>query len=1339
MGSCKMKSLRFFFFVWGVFAVSLQSYSDNTFHYYFRTLGVDKENSIRPVNSILQDRQGFIWFGSMMNGLGRYDGVSFKYYNQESGNFQNNYVTTLYEDYKGVIWIGTDAGVYTYSPYTESIRRFETKSDLGTSIKNTVTMITGNEKGEVWISVDGQGLFRYDSNTEALKSYFSKDSKQTIPHNITCFLFAPNAIFWVALYTDNLYYVKDDFKTLIPFVSKEGLQPFKDETISKILPGPNNRLYVGTSKGGLKEINWKDRSVRNLLTVDEEGKSIYVRDIIFYSDNELWVGTESGIFIYDLVAGKVTHLKSRDGDPYALSDNAIYALYKDREGGMWIGSYFGGVDYYPKQYTYFEKVYPGMDVCDIGKRVREFCESNDGTVWIGTEDAGLFNYNPANGAIVPFRHPSIYHNIHGLCRDGNYLWVGTFSKGLNRIDLTTKQVKNYSKGTAPNTLSSNDVFTITRSSEGGLWLGTTYGLLHYNEATDDFTRIPELSGVFVSDAMEDSRGNLWLVTNVNGVYKRDAKTRKWEHFEHREGDPYSLPFNKVLSVFEDSKGQMWFTMQNGGFCRFDGATGHFISYDSRKELPSNTVCQIVEDNKGHFWLTTNRGLVDFDPATGKMEHFTQADGLLSNQFNYQSSYKDHAGKIYLGTIKGFMIFNPATFVKNTFIPQIVITDFRLFGEKVQIGAKGSPLQESITQTKELVLNADQNSFSFRVAALSYRAPQKNKLIYKLEGFDTDWHVLEQSPVITYSNLPYGTYKFLVKGSNSNGVWNKEAKELVIRIRPPFYLSWWAYCLYVLLAGFSVWGTILYFKRRAAEKSRRQMEKFEQEKERELYTAKIDFFTNVTHEIRTPLTLIKAPLENLLYGNKVNPEVEEDLRIMDRNTNRLLDLTNQLLDFRKTEKEGFRLIFVKCDITATLQSIYIRFIPFARQRKVELSLNVPEETITAAIDKEAFTKIISNLLTNAIKHAGSYIRLSLELMEGNSAFRISVTNDGVVIPLEMREEIFKPFVQYKSHSQETVSGTGIGLALSRSLAELHKGLLNMDHSPDCNNFQLTLPLTQDEMVILKSDESEVPSDFPTSELPVQMVSEKDLPVILLVEDNAEMSAYIARQLSSSYRVYTASDGIQALEMLENQFVNLIISDIMMPRMDGIELCCKLKSELNYSHIPLILLTAKTALQSKIEGLNSGADAYIEKPFSIEYLKASISSLLINREKIRAAFLNSPFTTSGSVAMTKADEKFLQSLNEIVTQHMQDPDFCLDDMATFMSMSRSSLNRKIKGILDLTPNDYIRLERLKRAAVLLKEGDCRINEVCYQVGFNTPSYFTKCFQKQFGMLPKDFAAK
>lgn len=1303
-------------------------------HYYFKNLSIRNGLSQNTVNAILQDRKGFMWLGTK-DGLNRYDGLSFRKFKHDAANprsIGNSFITSLYEDFNGNIWVGTDAGVYIYYPEKEAFEEFDCQSLEKTRIERSVSMIAGDKQGRVWIAVEAQGMFCYDTRQKLLRNYPLSE----ISSNIKCFTFDSGGTLWLGFYGDGLYYSKDNLATVHPYGSPEdGKREFEGGVITKIVQGNYNCLYIGSVKEGVSELNLTSGQVRNLLAIDESGESIFCRDLLPYSDNELWIGTESGIYIYNLRTAQFIHLRASLYDSYSLSDNAIYALYKDREEGLWIGSYFGGVDYYPRQYTYFAKYYPKNIANSLhGKRVREFCRADDGTLWIGTEDGGLNHFNPKTKEFHFFEPSAGFTNIHGLCMDGSHLWVGTFSKGLRVIDTRTGVVlRTYTEGHTPHSLNDNSIFSICRTSAGEIYLGTLFGLLRYNRTQDSFDCIPELNGKFVYDIKEDSYGNLWLATYANGAYCYDVSARRWKNYVFDAEDERSLPYDKVLSVFEDSYRQIWLTTQGGGFCLFHPDTETFTRYGLKDGLPNDVVYQIVEDDDRFLWLTTNNGLVRFDPKTMEMKVFSTANGLPTNQFNYRSGFKDEAGNIYLGSINGFVAFDPRTFAENRQVPAVAITDFLLFNKEVSVGETDSPLKSSITFSDKVVLTADQNSFSFRIAALSYQAPRMNKLMYKLEGFDEGWLTIGESPLVTYSNLGYGDYVFKVKASNSDGVWNEQETSLHLSILPPFYLSGWAYCFYVLFFMGCLVCAIFYFKRRNYRKQHRQMEMLEQEKEREVYHAKIDFFTNVAHEIRTPLTLIKGPLENIILKKEVDSETKEDLYIMKQNTERLLNLTNQLLDFRKTETRGFRLNFTECDVVAVLRETYFRFTSLAKQKGLDFILELPQECFMADVNQEALTKIISNLLNNGVKYASTYLRISLETDE--KVFHIRTFNDGEMIPDTMKEEIFKPFVRLDKEDEVT-TGTGIGLALSRSLAELHQGSLMMEKGEEVNCFCLTLPVNQDSTITLSAENvSQVEENSCGWEQEETDTKEKK-PMILVVEDNPDMLAFIRKQLTTEYSVLTAMNGIEALAVLDNHYVNLVVSDVMMPQMDGFELCKTIKSDLSYSHIPVVLLTAKTNIQSKIEGLELGADAYIEKPFSVEYLLANISSLIHNREKLRQTFAKSPFVAANTMALTKADEEFIWKLNDIIQANLHNPEFSMEDMADALKMSRSSFYRKIKGVLDLSPNEYLRLERLKQAAQLLKEGKSRVNEICYTVGFNSPSYFSKCFLKQFGGLPKDF---
>lgn len=1311
-------------------------------HYYFKNLSVQNGLSQNTVNAILQDKQGFMWFGTK-DGLNRYDGLTFRKFKHDGRNARsigNNFITALYEDEQGNIWIGTDVGLYIYYPEKDSFEHFLEQSMENTKIEHTVTAISGDNQGCVWVAVESQGLFCYDVKKKQLQNHTLKNFP-FLTTNVQTFVFDNSGTLWIGCYGDGLFYSKDRLKTLHPYSSPvDNKETYANDVVTTIVKGAYNCLYIGSLKGGVRELNLTSSKLHDLLLVDGYGESVFCRKLLVASDNELWIGSESGLYIYNLRTGKYVHLRSSLNDPYSLSDNAIYSLCKDREGGVWIGSYFGGVNYYPRFYTNFEKYYPkGTENGLHGKRVREFCQDKQGFLWIGTEDGGLNRFNPRTKTFSFFTPSNAFTNVHGLCLVDDYLWVGTFSKGVKVVDTRTGTiVKTYQKTDSPRSLIDNSVFAIYRTTTDDIYLGTLFGLLRYNKQTDDFDRIPELNGKFVYDIKEDSRGNLWLATYANGAYCYNVSKKAWKNYLHDENNPESLPYDKVLSIFEDSHRRIWLTTQGGGFCQFHPETETFTSYNLANGLPNEVVYQIVEDKEGLFWLTTNNGLVCFQPDTGVMKIYTTSNGLLGDQFNYRSSFETEDGTIYFGSIDGFIAFNPKSFSENKSLPSIVITDFLLFGKEVYVGEPGSPLEKSITFSDELVLQSEQNSFSFKMAALDFQAPKMNKIMYKLDGFDADWLTIGESPIVTYSNLGYGDYTFRVKVSNSDGVWGKDEVSLRVHILPPFYLSVWAYCVYALLIIGCTWYAVMSFKRRSNYKHRRQMEKFEQEKEREVYHAKIDFFTNVAHEIRTPLTLIKGPLENIILKKQVDAETREDLNIMKQNTERLLNLTNQLLDFRKTESQGFRLNFAKCNITEVLKETHLRFTSLAKQKGLEFTLHVPEKDFYAHVNQEAFTKIISNLLNNGVKYAESYVHISLEVPEtdGDNLFRIRTENDGVIIPDEMKEKIFKPFVRFNEQENGKVTtGTGIGLALSRSLAELHQGTLVMSKGEKNNAFCLTLPVVQD-MTITLTPEAGVETDK-MSEIPVEPAEKKNnRPTILVVEDNPDMLAFVARQLSKEYTVLTATNGAEALQVLDGNYVNLVISDVVMPVMDGFELCKTIKSELNYSHIPVILLTAKTNIQSKIEGMELGADAYLEKPFSVEYLQACASSLIQNREKLRKAFAQSPFVAANTMALTKADEEFIKRLNEVIQTNYSNPLFSMDDMADSLHMSRSNFYRKIKGVLDLSPNEYLRLERLKKAAQLLKEGENRVNEICYMVGFNSPSYFAKCFQKQFGVLPKDF---
>lgn len=1307
---------------------------------YFIRLDVERGLVHNTVYCILQDDRGFMWFGTK-DGLSRYDGYQFKNYRNNKKDPQsigNNCIRSLFQDSKRKIWIGTDAGAYIYDPDKDSFEYFDAKTKDGMRIEKEVNDIKQDQNGVYWFAVDWQGVFSYNPANQNLIFH-----RLNTVVNAWCIYIDKENKVWIGTHGGGLNYFntkRQKFEKVdYPFENKTN---DNDDDIYRIFQDDYNDLLITTANSGVKRLESGNRNIYPFLPIDNP-TSLFIRDVIRKSDDEIWFATGSGICVYNILKKEIRFLQHSHLDPYSLSDNAVYSIYKDREGGIWAGTYFGGVNYYPYQYTPFEKYYPteNQDKSHtlIGRRIREFQLANDGRIWIGTEDGGLSLFDPETDTFehyLPNGKPGSvsYNNIHGLLVDNDRLWIGTYNHGLDIMDTKTKKViKHYEKTEKGNSICDNSIFSIYKDHSGRVWVGTLYGLCYYNPESNDFTRISSLGNIFVNDILQTKDGMIWVGSLGRGLYRFNPNNNKWTEFKNDPKNATSIAHNKIISLFEDSKMTLWITTEGGGLCRYNPKEENFTSFTTDEGLPNNVVYKIVEDNHSNLWLTTNQGIVCMNMNDYSTKQYSKSDGLLSNQFNYKSGIKDANGHIYFGGLEGFVAFDPTSFLSNKHAPSVYIVRFELFNTIVKPGEKDSPLTEAIESTKKIELNHNQSTFSFSFAALSYVAPEKNQYAYMLEGFDQDWIYLDKAQKAAYSNIPPGKYTFKVKASNNNGIWSDEITSVEIYIHPPFYKTIWAYILYsVIIVSIIAFSSIAY-RNRIRKKNKHRQEVFENEKSREIYDAKISFFTNITHEIRTPLNLIKGPLEYIIKEKISNAERNEYLTVIERNTNRLLDLCNQLLDFRKTEQKGFRLNFTSTDIPQLINEIYERFNPTAVSRNLRFEINLPSDSFYADVDKEALTKILSNLFSNAIKYAKSEIYLDVK--KESDSLNIIISNDGDKIKGHLREKIFDPFYQIAdSDTKHVLNGTGLGLPLARSLAELHDGDLRYIDSDDQSNcFQLTLPIIQPNSVNLEHNNIEKSiKEKPVSD------EELDDPIkysLLVVEDDDDLRIFIYNQLKRHYNIYKAINGAEALEMLNSKQIDAVITDIAMPVMDGLQLCKEIKSNLDYSHIPIILLTAKTNLQSKIEGLEAGADAYVEKPFSINHILAQLSNLLANRNKLKKAFVNSPLVKIKSIALTKADEAFLKDVTGVIHKNISDTQFSVDTLAGALNMSRSSLHRKIKGVSGLTPNDFILLVKLKKAAEYIQEG-YRVNEVCFIVGFNSPSYFSKVFKKQFGVSPTEW---
>lgn len=1321
--------------------------------YYFKNIGVEQGLSHNTVYAIFQDKTGFMWFGTK-DGLNRYDGFRFKVFKNDPDDprsLGNNTVNALHEDQKGMIWVGTNAGIYLYQPHLESFFPFETKDQTDHPIWGQVLEIREDLQGDIWIATSSSGVYRFEQESQTLTYFYHDPEKRgsLASGPVSSMTIDDKGTVWVGILGGGVQKFIPANETFMEYMDPR--QQFQKELILDLF-NHGNELLIGTKNGGLKRMEKSTGKTEDILVKDHENNPLFVRNIAKYNNHEIWIGTELGIYLYNITNGSYSHVYQNDNDPYSLSDNAIYTIFQDREGGIWLGSYFAGLNYLPNHSAEFEKYYPVSNQNSIGgKRVREFVEDPQGKIWIGTEDNGLSRFDPLTKFFVNFRpdrksNSISYHNIHGLLISDQELWVSSHSQGLKLdiLDLKSNRFKKIDQSALQNPLFDSDVFSILEDRKGNKWFGTISGVYRQKKGNSNFEFVDALGINFFQDIIEDQAGYLWFASANNGLFRFEPENETVKHFFPDNNKPGSIPRTAIINLFEDSKQRLWLGTEGDGLCLFDPKTETFRVFDSASGLPSNTIYKILEDDLNYLWFSTGNGLVRFLPETESIEVYTKANGLLSDQFNYKSGLKSKNGKIYFGTLNGFVAFDPKTFSPKMSPPELRLTGVKLFNQEIPIGVKDSPLKQSITNTQALRLSHDQSSISLSFAALGYTLSESWQYAYILEGLEKDWNMIDKNQEISYLNLAPGTYTFRVKTIGSDKKLSESEARLEIEISPPFYRSPFAYMLYAVLLVLIIIRLVSLYKKRISARHRENIKLLEDEKQKEIYRAKIEFFTNITHEIRTPLTLIKGPLEVILQKKEsLTENILENLLIMERNANRLISLSNQLLDFRKTEKKNYTLNFVTTDIIKLIQELHLRFKPMAAQQQIVFSLHFNQEVFLVDIDKEEVTKILSNLISNALKNAETTV--SLHLVTGSTKdkdFGITVCNDGKMIDDYHKEKIFEPFYQIHSeHTGKPRQGTGLGLPLARSLAEMHNGNLYLDPDFDKDRicFTLKLPKVQKEAFLLEdiSNMQDYQTGSPKEVNPEsESKNESSKPMILLVEDNKELLKFMGTNLRHDYHIYKANHGKQALEILDEKPVDLIISDIMMPVMDGIMLCREVKSKLEYSHIPFVLLTAKSNLNSKIEGMEMGADVYIEKPFSLEYLTLQIKNLLNYRDTIRINFASSPNSIPATIAHTKADEVFLNQANACIISNITNEMFGVNELAELLNMSQSSLLRKFKGIAKMTPNEYIRLVRLKKAAEILNLGMHSISEVSALVGFNSPSYFSKCFQKQFGELPKDY---
>jgi ligand-binding sensor domain-containing protein/signal transduction histidine kinase/DNA-binding response OmpR family regulator len=1331
-------------FITGILCYMLTCLSAQSQQILFRNYSVKDGLCSNTIWNIEQDEKGYMWFGTK-NGLNRFNGYEFKTYQfskEDTNSIGNNFIHAICQYDSKTFWLGTDDGIYVLNLENEQFHH------LPIAGNDLVFDIMRDSKGVMWVGSGKTGVYSYNpvdrkinnfKATPGTKNALSQNQVRTLAED-------EQGRIWIGTFGEGIDVLDPSSMQFRHFKNGNAEVDLNSNRIMTLYKDVEGNIWAG-SLGGLY-VWMKDTDTFRSYHKGGAGSlnENIVRALYQPSPDKLYVGTEKGLNILDLPSDTFTAFTHKNNDPRSISDNAVYSIFPDKEGGIWVGTFFGGVNYFPQKGSGFELYYATGERNSIsGNAVSCFLEDKPGYFYIGTENAGLnyFDSHTKTFKTYPFtpsQQPLSYHNIHSLLKDksGN-IWIGTFSAGLNIFNPGTGKVRKYLFNKSDsNSISNNNIYSLYEDREGSIWVGTTKGLNVYDPSKDQFRRINEMGLQYniIYRIIEDENNNIWFLTYDKGLVTKNQKTGKWARYI-ADGKPNSLSSMKIISVLDDEEGNLWLGTDGGGLNRFNKESRTFTVFGEQQGV-SPVIYGIEKDDHGDLWLSTNGGIIKFSPQKQMSLVYSNLDDLQSNQFNYNAALKSSDGKMYFGGINGFNAFYPDSLIEPRIPGSISLTNFQLFNKDVKVDSADGPLKKLIGFADQIELTHDQSVLSFEYAAMSYMAPGKIQYAYIMDGFDKTWNYVDGQRKATYRNLPPGTYTFKVKSTDISGNWKERTADIKVIVKPPFYRTTIAYIVYLMLLLIGV-SILRSFSARAAKKKNEiKLERLKVQREQEFYNQKMEFFTSMAHEIRTPLSLIIAPLERLISAEDWKPAIREQLTIMDENSDRLLSLVNQLLDFRRIESDIYTIRTEEVELISFIHTLYSRFSAISFQKGIRFTMATSINRLVVQADPEAITKILTNLLINAFKFAKSKVEVRindvLKQEGGQQFFSISVVDDGNGIPAEQLENIFKAFFKISTNGRyDNVGGTGIGLALAKSLSEKHNGKLLVESIEQVQTI-FTLLIPHELPVVVKAPPELIAPDANPGN------PDEDLPVILVVEDDSSLLEFISKSLRSEhYKAYCANNGVEAIALLESHPVELIISDVMMPGMDGIEFCRQVKTNISYSHIPLILLTAKGNSDSEIEGLESGADAYMIKPFKWKHVTVVIKNLLESRLRLKNKFTQQPLVDVGTLSTNTHDKKFMEEIVSIIEGRITDPQLSVEELSREMNMSRSSLHKKLKAMAGHVPNEFIRLIRLRNAATMLLSGEHNISEVGYKVGFSSHSYFSKCFAQQFNETPSEFVEK
>jgi len=1358
-----MKNLLLFLLV--IF-FSIDSLSQST-RYSLKNITTVNGLSQSSVIAIHQDLNGQMWFGTR-DGLNRYDGSGitvFRNNPKDTLSICNNDILSIEGDKTGNIWIGTYNGLNCYNPVTNIFKHYLHGKTTNTLSNNTIWKIK-EIKNEIWIATSG-GLSIFNKTTQKFTSVFhnSKDNL-SLPNNFVLSIYeTKKGEIWIGT-TNGLCRLvnrKGDTFRFKQYYTQNNESVYVQDIKEDYL----GNLWVATKTNGLLKL---DPISKKMLpfSVNQNQINTDVRTLDFDKKGVAWIGTYEGV---STIQKNGSILKVYNNPEKKTSFGKIKSIFTDKKGSVWIGSYYDGISIWDESNNNFTNLNQNSGSSALSYDVvSSLAADANKNIYIGTEGAGITVFDSKTGMTSKINSADSngisFNNIKSLClSDSGILWIGSFTEGLAAYDIKSKRFVNEKIDiNLKKIVKESGVYVIKKGRKNDIfWIGTFgKGLIRYDSSNKTYQIIGNdnysdnfLTNNRVRTLLLDKKDNLWIGTqsglNVINLNDFDNKTY---HIKHYFFDNKLLSGDDILSLFQDKKGKIWIGTKAKGLYDFDGINFHKINI-KKDDSNVSAIHSISEDDSNNLWMSSNYGIIKYNLSNKSAFIYDHKNGLLSNEFNDNAFLQLGYNKFYFGGPSGMTFFDTKKIAVNKYSPQVILTDFKIANKSINVANENDVLEKAITYTKSLTLTYDKANFTVNFAIPNFVNSTNNQYKYRLVGLDNEW-ITTSSNSATFTIQNSGTYVFEVKGANNDGLWNAVPTTLEIVVKPAPWLSWWAFSFYVILLWFSLYGLVWIIKSKEKLRQELLLEYRESEINKENNSAKLQFFTNISHEFRTPLTLILGPLQQIILNYNGSNEMYKKLLVIESSANHLLKLINRLMDFRKFENNQFILEAAEGNIVKYIREIFLSFSEYAKVGGYKFTFESSDEEILVYFDRFKLERVFYNLISNAFRYSPKGGEIAIKIRKEKNEIIIEVEDTGIGIDEKYIEKIFDLFFEIPTHNEVQLNynkATGIGLSIVKNIVNLHKGTITVKNkSTNGVVFKVAIPLGRKHLT-----DKEILKDFKISDDVAQYEVQLDLPeikededindldfsdeklTILIVEDHKVLRSFMKNLLKTEYNVIVAENGVIGLKKALNFVPDLIVSDVIMPEMVGTELCAKIKENIKTSHIPVILLTSRSSLIYKIEGLESGADDYISKPFNLIEFKLRIKNLLASKQRLKTKFSSKDNFVPSEITVSSLDEQLLKKAFKVVEENISNEQFDIPFFCSELGVSRTMLFTKIKAWTNFTPNEFIHEIRMKRAVQLLEQNKINISQISYKVGFNNPKYFCKCFQKKFGETPTQYLNK